>query len=442
MSVAPPPPRHDRRPRVRLAVGCLALLGLIVALAVGAFAMWRVRLRNEMNARISAIRAAKLPTNWEELSKWPAEVKDSENAALIYTNAIAQIKSKSIPRRGSGGAQFQLPRRGEPLSEELRARIRAAIETNHLALEIAYSATRLPKSRYPVNYVDGPNPSLPHLSGLGNLVRLLEFDALLNADAGHSTGATKAVEASLATVRSLDGEPILISQLQAAGFLDVSCLSLERVLCRVPLGDEQLLLLTRHLVAEEATNRFVTALVGQRASDMEFIRLAHEDVRRMIEIANKSSQEEQKTELPSRNPGIGWRTLGFFERDRNFFLRAMETNLAIAATLPPASLAMTNVTDHVLQESKDGFYILSSLLLPSVSRTVARDAFVRARLRVAITALAIERWRLAHQGALPNSVNELVPVLLPEVLLDPFGKTRSRNGSRSTNSGPRCFRRS
>ena len=51
---------------------------------------------------------------------------------------------------------------------------------------------------------------------------------------------------------------------------------------------------------------------------------------------------------------------------------------------------------------------------------MARDAFVRARLRVAITALAIERWRLAHQGALPNSVDELGPALLPEVLLDPF----------------------
>jgi len=417
---SPPTFPKARRRRTRLALGCVGVLGIILSATVVVFAVWRARLRSEVNARVAAIRAAGLPTIWEELSEWPTNVPDAENAALIYTNAIAQIKSNSIPKTVFGGAQFQLPRRGEPLSDEVRGKLRSAIETNALALRAAYAAMHLSKSRYPVNYLDGPNATLPHLSGLGDVMKLLEFDALLHGDAGDSAAATKAVEASLAVARSLDGEPVLISQLRAVATLDVSCLSLERVLCRIPLNDDQLRLLSGQLVAAEATNRFVAALVGERASYMEFLRLAQDDVRQMIEIANKGSQEEEKTELPSRNPGLGWRALGFFERDRNFFLRAMETNLAVAATAPPASLAMTNEINRIVEQARDGYYILSGLFLPSFSRVAQRDAFLRARLRVAITTLAVERWRLAHKGAMPGSLNDLVPALLPAVPLDPF----------------------
>lgn len=49
-------------------------------------------------------------------------------------------------------------------------------------------------------------------------------------------------------------------------------------------------------------------------------------------------------------------------------------------------------------------------------RILAAETWVR----LARTALALERFRLAHDGALPEKLDELVPAFLPEVLRDPI----------------------
>ncbi|HWQ91866.1 MAG TPA: hypothetical protein VN673_09350, partial [Clostridia bacterium] len=51
-------------------------------------------------------------------------------------------------------------------------------------------------------------------------------------------------------------------------------------------------------------------------------------------------------------------------------------------------------------------------------RTLDKDAEFTARMRVAQTALAVERYRLAHQGALPESLDDLTPACLPKLLTD------------------------
>lgn len=403
------PPRRILR---KFFFGVAILFGVLLV----CFAVWRIQLRREINARIAAIRAQGLPTDWEELSKWPKEVSDDENAALIYTNAIAHLHPDSI----LGGYFLDLPLRSENMTAEMRVAISMAVETNHVAMEIARTASGRSKARYPINHLEGPNALLPHLGGLKNLVWLEEFDAILKAEAGDSIGAAKAVENSIAIAQSLDGEPVLISQLASASMLMITCESLKRVLSDAQLSDESLIRLSAQLSSAEATNRFMTGLIGERALYMEFIRLAQDDVRQMIKIADLRASDEEKTELPSRNPGFVWRALGFFERDRAFFLRAMETNLAIARMQPPASLAMTNEIERIETKARKGFYILSSLLLPSLSHTASRDAHTRANLRTALASVAIERWRLSHNGSLPDSLNVLVPSFLPAVPVDPY----------------------
>jgi hypothetical protein len=45
-----------------------------------------------------------------------------------------------------------------------------------------------------------------------------------------------------------------------------------------------------------------------------------------------------------------------------------------------------------------------------------------AEVRVALTALAVERWRSAHGGRLPGSLTELAPNFLPAIPADPFDR--------------------
>ena len=65
--------------------------------------------------------------------------------------------------------------------------------------------------------------------------------------------------------------------------------------------------------------------------------------------------------------------------------------------------------------------------LPPALFSLERDAIQSARdtlkLRLAITALAIERYRLDHNGSLPRTVDELFPLYVKTVPLNPFTNT-------------------
>jgi type II secretory pathway pseudopilin PulG len=110
---------------------------------------------------------------------------------------------------------------------------------------------------------------------------------------------------------------------------------------------------------------------------------------------------------------------GFEERDLNFYLQTMDKSISLAALPPPESLTFSNYLESVSAVAGRRFYILSGMLLPSLSRVVVREATTQANLRLATTALAVERFRLAR-GRLPEGLGELAPQFLDAVPTDPF----------------------
>jgi hypothetical protein len=399
---------------LRLLLFCGWLVAVALLTAAALFFVWRSQLRHDINAKTAAIKGAGLPVNWDDLAKWPATVPDDENAAFIYTNAIAHLNTRFIPP----DEKFREYLR--PLSAETNALLEEMVRTNFEALQIIDQVTNASESRYPINYQDGPTAQLPHLAGLNQLAFVLGCDAILKAGDSNAIAATEDVQSSLKLSESLDNEPLLFSQLVSISILNLSCESLEGVLHRTSLSEEQLSKLESQLSRAEATNRFLTALIGDRAMYNEFIRLAQDDVRKMAEISNKDSSQDDQTPLPSRNPGAVWRLIGFWERDRNFFLGAMATNIYFIQQGPPASRAMPHEDDRLGEQAQSGLYIFSSMFLPVYSGVANRDASARARLRDAITVLAIERWRLQHQDTVPDSLIDLVPAFLPTVPVDPY----------------------
>jgi hypothetical protein len=59
-------------------------------------------------------------------------------------------------------------------------------------------------------------------------------------------------------------------------------------------------------------------------------------------------------------------------------------------------------------------------LLPALEKAPAKFAAFEARRRAGLTALAIERYRQAHQGALPAKLDDLKPQFLASIPIDPF----------------------
>ena len=107
-----------------------------------------------------------------------------------------------------------------------------------------------------------------------------------------------------------------------------------------------------------------------------------------------------------------------FQSDFNFALDYFSSFLAITDLPFPQSLDTPN--DVKIETAKEKNFILSSMLLPALANVSIKAAENAARIRIAQTVLAVERYRLQHANALPGSLSELSPTFLKTALADPF----------------------
>lgn len=108
-------------------------------------------------------------------------------------------------------------------------------------------------------------------------------------------------------------------------------------------------------------------------------------------------------------------------------------DLCLAALDSPMSNAipvLRNIEDqqdkfmknrHIVLDviKKDRFSFLTALEMPT-SHFLLPELNAVAHVRLAVAALAVQRWRSAHGGQLPASMTELLPKFLPVLPADPF----------------------
>ncbi len=390
----------------RVLFGMSAGLGLLVLGLAVAVIVWRTRLGNEVNARLSALQAAGYPTSGAELDAWYSSVPDNENAGLNLGEAFAVMR-KYPDKRAAEIDRFKPPPRGEALTAPQRELLAGHVALNAEALAKAREAIALPKSRFPVDLSPGFNALLPHLAKIKSLAQTANFETRLAVEDRRSADVITGITTILGLARTLDEEPVTISQLVRVSVVSITVASLERSLAASGFSDAELSRLFTAFTGAERTNLMAKALIGERASHI---------------LAWRPTQAGGQVLGVQQNQFF--RVIGFFERDLNFYLKCMETNISLASLPPPKSLAVTNAAD-VFLEAKRKFYILSGMLLPALSRLTVREADGLARLRVAQAALAIERFRLAN-GRLPKELNELIPGFLSVVPIDPFDGAQLR----------------
>ena len=107
------------------------------------------------------------------------------------------------------------------------------------------------------------------------------------------------------------------------------------------------------------------------------------------------------------------------QKDRAYFCDEMGRGLAACELPYPARFAacqqlvsITNVPNRL--------YFFSRALLPALGNYHLREADHVALVRVAVAALAVERFRLAHTNALPASLEQLSPSCCRAVPADPY----------------------
>ena len=383
---------------------------IIALLLVGAagFVIFRVHLKSELEVKLEAIRAAGYPTTGGELNAWYSIPESVENAADMMIEAFDHYYDwnseylEDLPILG----EAELPGRTEDINQVTKTAMAEFLADNSEAMELLHEAVRIEHSRYPLN-IGSVYSLMPYLSDIRKGAKRLQLEAVLHAENGEPQLAINSVEAIFGVGHSLANEPLLISQLVRIAIEALSVGTLERVVNRTELTDEQMTGISQMFLNAEDSNGLSRAFAGERCM--------------------YTSVFDMPASGMSGFGGGGWglspvlslyKAVGLADTDKLLYLDYMGKNIeAFKLPLNERSKAFKAIEAEFGKVSK--IHVLLHLLRPAFTRVAELDLRRTAHMRVAVTSLAIERYRLAG-GSIVEELDELVPRYLESVPEDPF----------------------
>jgi hypothetical protein len=385
------------------------VITVVVLLIAGITVIPHIYYGRKIQARLDAIRAQGLPVTTAELDLWYATPPPGENAADVLVPAFqkyAKAAADTVAKLPIVGTAI-LPDRNQPLSPEMKAVVADYLGQNAEALGLLAKGAAMERCRYPTNLALGPGALLDHLAQLRQGARLFGLDAALRAEEGDSEGVVKATEDGLYLARTLSREPLMISQLVRVSMDAITIAGLERSLSRTSFTDEQLAALSSALVVANGEETLARAFAGERACSSWFFQ--------HLSTLGSGYMGSLGLSAPLL---YGYRMTAVWKADWLTCLELQTECVEAARTPLPERLARAKAIE-ARAAGLPQLRVVSRLTLPSVPAAMEEDAKHTARIRAARTALAIERYRLAH-GQLPDSLTELVPTYLDAVPKDPF----------------------
>ena len=401
------PAAHDQpgrgHRRVRIWHVAVAVLIVLVAALVGLRCHWRTAFRR----RIEAIAAAGYPVMPEELDAsyvWP---ESGDNAADWVVGAgtyfVDLTKEESQTLRKIMG-RITVPPVCGPLAPEVKGLLVRHVEANAKVLELLHEGVGVEESRYPIDLSKGEGTLITHIGPLRNGCELLCFEAVLCAERGDSEGAVRALDVAFWVADTLRAEPLFISQLVRMSIQLGALRSLERTLSQIELSDAELRRLTDVIAQAPSPDAMRLAVTSSRCTCLELFQ-------RPQAVDPTFFENLPPVALLELYAG-----LGLAARDGIAFLDTMDECLTVLELpLHQRCRAADEIETRLLDRCD------RNLLLKNVSwvwHGFKIEVRYLASLRCGLTALAVERYRLA-KGGLPRALSELVPDYLQAVPDDP-----------------------
>jgi hypothetical protein len=410
---------------VPLAVAGLLLIGFVVFV---------LRSGADVRRLESAARARSEPFTLAEVAQTYAPIPDEENAAVPllalwrsedpeFWEAYLKFGTNSLPTP-KGSERLRAFR--DKSTAEIRRGEFSAAEVEQLTTEVADHAAHReavrealarPQFRFPLQLAAGAGTLMPHLARMKEVALEFRAEGWLAVQLGDADRAIRALTDSASLAQLLQDEPILISQLVRISGCALALSQAEQLLSRLRLDEH-------HLGAVETAIRSLSQGDGFRDS------MIHERACGIAMFENPkmlSAEVNREEDSPENQYGLSlalaaYGVTGLRQADKVVFLATFEHQLTNAPLNAPERLSAVEAAgSNVLQRIK-AFppKIISGILLPGLSRAAQKFCHLDAHRDAALTALAIERFRRAHDGALPETLQQLVPTWLPKIPTDIF----------------------
>lgn len=398
----------------------------IVGLLLLLFVSFRVSGSLKLKKQIKVLRDQGYPVTLEELDGWYNIPEGAKNAADVYMAAFSNYvewdndAQRALPIFGKAS----LPGRTQPLDASTRQLVEKFLSDNEKTLTLLHEAASVEHCRYPIDLTKGSVDLMGGRGGPASWVkdlragtRLLRLETLSYCESQDPDKALKSIHANFALAKFI-GAPLLIHRLIHNSVRSQTYKSIERILNRTQLTDEQLLSLSAWIGESRSDEGYIKALVGERCIGLDVF---------------QGPVGQTNDKIGSEGGGFIlfltiFKMLGLHYRDALGYIGLMQEHID-AMELPSDErlLVCDSIQEDVNSGKRGG--LLTRLLWPALARTIQLDTRCTADALAAQTAIAVERYRLA-EGRLPESMENLVPAYMEAVPKDPFDGRRLRYFSR------------
>ena len=359
---------------------------------------WDTNLVNPLEMTISE--NGENPTNG--VGNWQKSTLSDLKAWQEYYRALATRTN-----------QFPVP----PQPQSPARDVLLALSPYDSTIEELGQAAKLPDARFPISYDTDPPAAilLPHLAGLKHAAQVSQLRALAELQNGQSDKALADVKIILRLSDSIKNEPFLISHLVRIAIVNLALQPVWEGLVAHEWSDAQLRELDEGLARVDLLADYHTAMRGElmlcQIGDIEYLRHYPEETPNMA--------GEGSGDFSSRIPGLTiWYAIpsGWFYQNELRCARAMlEYYLPMADVhgrlVRPGEVQREDAAVASELKHLNPYNVFARLLLPALGAAVKKSAFGQESLDLARTAIALERYRLAH-GGYPESLESLVPQFL------------------------------
>jgi hypothetical protein len=348
-----------------------------------------------LTARLEAIRQAGQPVTPAELNAWYPEPPAGENAAPLYADAFAALSVTD-------------------------AKSPSFLTKNQPALALLHQAAGKSQCRYPIDLREGVSLPLPHLAKIKTCAQLLSRETVANAAKGRVDLVAQDVMDGLRLARSLEQEPVQISQLVRISSDALTQSGLEGALGLKAFPEEQLVRLQAALAQEEGTigPSLARSFTAARCTVISVFQMPLPEYEKLAGSAGTNCPLGSPAEFERYRQGAA------YQADFNLCLDYFSNWLAVAAAPFHACLEaagqLTPEAEAQVSDAKAKGYRVCAMMLPTLNTALEKAADCVGQLRAAQAALAIERYRLGTGSALPDSLAQLVPKYLAAVPEDPY----------------------
>lgn len=386
-------------------------VGSVLILLIGGVVIYRFAMQSEFDRRVAALSAAGFPVSKEDLEADYVLPEGADNAADVYLEAIQYyyepntFETMYLPARGN----YIWPDDAPPFEPNVMRALESTLAKNKTCLELADKAARMEHCLWPrkwsVTYFMTDN-----LSEIKRFAQLLTEEQLYLAQMQRPDEVFESLQTSLSLVQSLRKQPFLIDHLVAMALKALIASSLEDSLNLTAFTEAQLAELQQQFSQMYRDTMMHDAYVTERVCMIEYQKLT-------------SSQRAQYYANTPPSPGsvVSQQLYSASGLEQTDALRILDIHDAmLEATLLPyheQKAAFENI-ERRMDMGLFGVFHLSLNMLAGHTRVHTLNLRVIGGIMCAETALGVERYRLAH-GALPESLEALVPAFIDTVPLDP-----------------------